>query len=88
VRFLLIALLASACMAHTPRMTDIPCDEKCPKGESCDRNIGECRPDSCEGRCTKYERCVGMNADAHCEPIPAPTMEYTRPDTSAPSSMY
>jgi hypothetical protein len=88
MRLLLFVLLASGCMAHTQRLTDIPCDETCPKGQSCDRGIGECRPDSCEGRCTKYERCVGMGAQAHCETVPSPTMEYNRPDTSAPSSMY
>jgi len=84
-----LALLASACMAHSQRLPDIPCEGSCPKGQSCDRAIGECRADSCEGRCTKYERCVGMDYQAHCETIPSPTMGPSRPDTSAlPSSVY
>jgi len=81
------ALLLCAC-THAQRLQDVPCEAACPKGQSCDRAIGECRADSCDGRCTKYERCVGMDYQAHCEAIPSPTMEYSRPDTSAPSSMY
>jgi hypothetical protein len=79
-----------ACVActHAQHLPDVPCEGTCPKGQSCDRAIGECRADSCEGRCTKYERCVGMDYQAHCEPIPVGSLEYTRPDTSAPSSMY
>jgi hypothetical protein len=91
MRLLHLAVLLSALCActHAQRLPDIPCEGTCPTGQSCDRAIGECRADSCEGRCTKWERCVGMDTQAHCETIPSPTTGPSRPDTSAlPSSVY
>jgi len=86
---LLLFLASMDGCAHTNHpLPDIPCDPKCTKGQTCDVAIGECRADPCEGRCTKWERCVGPDYEAHCELIPTPEMQYNRPDTSAPSSMY
>jgi hypothetical protein len=85
---LALLLLSLGACVHTQQPPEHECEASCPAGQACDHTIGQCKVDPCEGRCQKWERCEGMNAQAHCEMVPMPAMQYERPDTSAPSSMY
>jgi hypothetical protein len=88
MKLALLLFCLCAC-AHAQETRYLACPADCPNGQSRDHSVGQCSIDPCEGRCSTWERCVvGTDTRAHCEIVPMPDMQYTRPDTSAPSSMY